>query len=79
MTKKSQITTVKLFKQLEALRVLVKVSIDDLAYAIGVTPLAYKNWKNHDAVPDSVREPDLRKQIARLTRKVQRSSDPSKN
>ena len=73
MGRKKEITVVKLFKQLEALRVLMKLSIEDVAFQVGVTPLAYKNWKNHEIVPGSEREPDLVLIIERLERRHQRS------
>jgi len=74
VAKKNAITTVMLFKQVEALRVLMGLSIEDVAFMLDVTPLAYKNWKNKGSIPDSFREPDLRLIIKRLERRHQRSS-----
>lgn len=44
----------------------MKLPIEDVAFMIDVTPLAYKNWKNHGSIPQSEREPDFRKVIKRL-------------
>lgn len=58
-----EITTLKLFNELEALRVKTKVTIDTAAFLMGVTPLTYKNWKNHGAVPSALHEPAFREAI----------------
>ena len=71
--RKNEITVVTLFNQLEALRVLMRLSIEDIAYMMDVTPLAYKNWKNHDSMPQSDREPSFRKTIKRLETRHQKS------
>ena len=55
----SQITTVKLFNDLEDLRKDAQVPIVEVAALVGVTQLAYKNWKK-GAVPRSEKEPGLR-------------------
>jgi DNA-binding transcriptional regulator YiaG len=68
---RDQITTVVLFKKIEELRVKLGIHIDDMADSLGVTPLGYKNWKNHGVVPDSWREPALKKRLSRLEKKYQ--------
>ena len=55
----SQITTVKLFNDLEDLRKDAQVPIVEVAALVGVTQLTYKNWKK-GAVPRSEKEPGLR-------------------
>ena len=74
MLKKSGVTTLDLFKQIEALRILLDLSIEDTAYMIDVTPLTYKNWKNHSVIPQARLEPILRKVIKRLEGRYHRSS-----
>ena len=69
MSKRSEITVVRLFQQLEALRVLLDVGIDDIAFMMKVTPLAYKNWKNHGAVRKALLEPRFRKAIKNLEKR----------
>ena len=75
--KPPEITVRKLFKQFEALRVLLKVSIPDAAFMIGVTQLTYKNWKNHDTEPRGLREPRLREGITSLNKRFQESEKQS--
>ena len=55
----SQITTVKLFNDLQDLRKDAQVPIVEAAALVGVTQLAYKNWIK-GAVPRSEKEPGLR-------------------
>lgn len=66
MSKKNEIAVVTLFGQLEAMRVLMGLPIEDVAYMMDVSPLAYKNWKNHGAIPMAEREPDFKLIIRRL-------------
>ena len=75
MPKKSGITTLDLFKQVEALRIILKMSIEETAEMIDVTPLAYKNWKNHDAIPQAKMEPMLRAVIKRLEGRHRRAQE----
>lgn len=75
--KPSDITVIKLFKQFEALRVLMHVSIPDAAFMLDVTPLTYKNWKNHDFEPKAHREPRFREGIKSLTKRYEESAQQS--
>lgn len=79
MKKKLGITTLSLFKQIEALRVLMEISITDVSHMIKVTPLGYKNWKNHEVIPKPQWEPSFRKVIVRLEKRYQKFILQSKN
>jgi len=70
----NEVTIVTLFGQIEALRVLMKMSIDEMAFEVDVTPLAYKNWKNHGAIPQSDREPEFRLCIKRLENRYKKQT-----
>ena len=54
------VLTEVLFDKVDALRREAGITIDELSEFIGVTPLAYKNWRK-GAIPDSRREPDFRR------------------
>lgn len=56
----NDITTYRLFKELEAYRLKFGITIEKMAFLAGVTKLAYKNWKNHATIPKAEREPRLR-------------------
>ena len=77
MPGKNEIAVVTLFGQLEALRVLMKLPIEDVAYMMAVTPLAYKNWKNHETVPMAEREPDFKTIIKRLENRYKKKKSDS--
>ena len=69
--KVTEITIERLFKEFEALRVLMRVSISDAAFMIEVTPLTYKNWKNKSYIPRGHREPLFRSAITRLKKRYE--------
>lgn len=77
MPKPSEITVVRLFWQMEALRVRLGVNIPNMAFMLGVTLLAYKNWKNHGTEPRAHWEPKFRDAIANLKRRYQESEKQS--